>query len=71
MLLWALTAAEAGWHVAHQWGRAQETSRLLDESRGTTDGSSNTSALIEGAGLESFSILVVDPIQVTAHCHYI
>lgn len=71
MLLWALAAAEAGWQAAHQRGGAQETGGLLDESRGTADGSGNTCALVEGAGLETFSVLIVGPIQVTAHCHQV
>lgn len=62
MLLWTLAVAKACWHAAHQRGRAQETGRFLDEGRGTADGSGNTCALIEGAGLESFSVLIVGPI---------
>lgn len=71
MLPLALIAAKAGGPVAHQWGRSQDTSGLLDKSRGAANGSSNTCAFVEGAGLEGVSILIVDTVQVTAHCHHV
>lgn len=67
--LWAV--AEAGWSVAHQWSGAQQASRLLDESRRAADGSGYACALIEGAGLEGFPVLIVDPIQVAANRHHV
>lgn len=71
MLLWGLVAAKASWYVAHQWCRAQESCRFLEKGWWAANCSSNTDALIEGAGLERFPVLIVDSIQVTTHCHHV
>lgn len=64
-------AVKAGWLVAHQCGWAQDSGRLLDKSRSAADGSGDARAFVEGARLESFSVLVVDSVQVAAHCHHV
>lgn len=69
MLPWGLFAAKASCNVANQWCRAQESRRFLEKGWWAANCSSDTDALIEGAGLKRFPIFIVDSIQVTTHCH--
>lgn len=51
-------------------GRAKQGCRLLGEGRHTADGTRDAHALVEWVGLEGLTIVVENPIQVTAHRHH-
>lgn len=48
-----------------------EARGLLDEDGGAADGAGDAGALVERAGLEGLSVLVVFAVQVTAHRHHV
>ena len=63
-----LGAAEAS---RHQRSVALEASGFLGEGRGAADGPCDACALIQGAGLEGLSVIVVGSIQITPHSHHV
>lgn len=67
----ALIALESCWQSALKSSGTQHSSRLLDEGRSAADCSSNASALVEWAGLEGVSVIIVSPIQVTTNPHHV